>query len=121
VLLLTLRPVMLAGVHGVVRLVASIALSGVLWLVTPYVLLARRVPWRRLGPMALLTAAGMTGLTVCSALWMPYTVTSSAAQFGMIGVAFALLTWLVGFGLVLVTAAAGGAIIDERLLTRHRG
>jgi membrane protein len=57
----------------------------------------------------------MTALSVGSVIWMPRTVSSSAEQFGAIGVAFSLLTWLVGGGLVLVVATAGGAVIDERL------
>lgn len=115
ILILTLRPVIVTGMHGVTRIVLSIGLTTLLWLVTPYVLLARRIPWRRLVPAALLTGIGMTALSVGSVIWMPRTVSSSAEQFGAIGVAFALLTWLVGAGLVLVVATAGGAVIDERL------
>jgi membrane protein len=117
--ILTLRPVILGAVHGLALLILSLAFAAGLWLCTPYVLLARRVPWRRLVPTALLTAVGMTGLEVCSAIWMPHTVSASAEQFGAIGVAFALLSWLVGAGLVLVVAAAGGAAIDERLAARR--
>jgi membrane protein len=116
---LTLRPVILSGVHGLTRLLVSIAVGAGLWLVTPYVLLGWRIPWRRLVPTALLTSVGMTGLALCSAIWMPHTVATSAEQFGAIGVAFALLSWLVGLGLVLVVAAAGGAVIDALLEARR--
>jgi membrane protein len=112
---LTLRPVLLSGTDGVIRLGLSLALTAVAWLVTPFLLLARRIGWRRLLPTALLTSAGMTALAIGSAVWMPRTVASSAAQFGVIGVAFALLSWLVGAGLVLVLAASGGVVIDGRL------
>jgi membrane protein len=61
VVTMTMRPLVLGGLHGVVRVVLSIALAGVVWLITPYVLLARRVSWRRLAPAALLTGVGMTG------------------------------------------------------------
>jgi membrane protein len=115
IVILTVRPIVLGWVHGVTLLVLSLAFAFGLWLSTPYVLLARRLPWRRLVPAALLTAVGMTALEICSAIWMPRTVATSSEQFGAIGVAFALLSWLVGAGLVLVVAAAGGAIIDERL------
>jgi membrane protein len=52
---------------------------------------------------------------------MPHTVAASAAQFGVIGIAFALLSWLVGAGMVLVFAAAGGATIEEHLRRRRGG
>jgi membrane protein len=60
----------------------------------------------------------MTGLTLASAIWMPHSVAVSAEQFGTIGIAFALLSWLVGAGMVLVVAAAGGAVIDTRMRGR---
>jgi membrane protein len=104
----------------VTRLVLSILLVGVLWLGTPYILLARRVPWRRLMPTACITGIGMTALALSTAVWMPRTVAASSQQFGVIGVAFALLSWLVAAGVVLVLSAAGGVVIDERLRARRR-
>jgi membrane protein len=111
----TVRPLLLAAVHGVTRVVCSVAVAGLVWLITPYVLLGRRVSWRRLAPTAVLTGVGMTGLALASAVWMPHSVATSAGQFGTIGIAFALLSWLVGYGVVLVVTAAGGAVIDGRL------
>jgi membrane protein len=119
VLWITVRPLLLGWSHGVTRLLLSIGLSGLVWLITPYVLLGRRISWQRLLPTALLTGFGMTVLALCSAIWMPHSVATSAAQFGTIGVAFALLSWLVGYGVVLVLAASGGAVIEERLDTRR--
>jgi membrane protein len=95
--------------------VLSLGIAGVFWLVTPHVLLAGRVSWRRLVPTALITGFGMTVLSVCSAIWMPRSVAASAQQFGVMGVAFALLSWLAAAGGVLVAAAACGAVIDGRL------
>ncbi len=115
VVTVTVRPPLLGAAHGVARVVLSILVSGVVWLITPYVLLGRRVPWRRLGPMAAMTGVGMTALAFASAIWMPHSVAVSAGQFGTIGIAFALLSWLVGYGMVLVITAAGGAVIDARL------
>jgi membrane protein len=118
--ILTLRPIVLDWMHGLTLVVCTLATSALVWLVTPYVLLGRRIPWRRLVATALLSSVGMTVLGVCSAIWMPHTVSTSAAQFGAIGVAFALLSWLVAAGLVLVVSAAGGSVIDARLLARAR-
>ena len=115
VVLVTVRPVVLRTVDGLWLVVLSLVMAAVFWLVTPAVLLARRVPWRRLLPTALITGFGMTALSICSAIWMPRSVAASAQQFGVMGVAFALLSWLVGAGFVLVAATACGAVIDERL------
>jgi membrane protein len=102
VLALTVRPVVLGPFHGVTKVVLTIVTSGIIWLVTPYVLLGRRVPWQRLWPTAALTG-------------MPHSVATTGAQFGGIGVAFAILGWLVGGGFVLVAATSGGTLIDRRL------
>lgn len=119
VLWITVRPILLGWSHGMPRILLSIGLSGLVWLITPYMLLGRRISWQRLAPTALLTGFGMTVLALCSAVWMPHSVATSAAQFGTIGVAFALLSWLVGYGVVLVVAASGGAVIEQRLATRR--
>ena len=111
----TLRPV-LAGVFndGAVRASVSLALAAGAWTITPYLLLGRRLDWRRLVPGAILAAVGMTALGASSVIWLPETISSSAEQFGAIGVAFALLSWVVGAAFVLVAAATGGAVISER-------
>jgi membrane protein len=118
VVTLTVRPVVLGPLHGVGKVVLSIVTSGLIWLVTPYVLLGRRVPWQQLWPTAALTGIGMTALGLAGAVWMPHSVATTGAQFGGIGVAFALLGWLVGGGFVLVVATSGGALIDARLRAR---
>ena len=115
--LVTLRPTILQSLHGLVLLVATLAVADLFWLVTPAVLLGRRVGWQRLLPTALLTGFGMTALSIASAIWMPRSVASSAQQFGLMGIAFALLSWLAAAGCVLVAAAACGSVIDGR---RHR-
>ena len=85
---------------------------------TPYLLLGRRVRWRRLLPSAVLTAFGMTGVGIWSVIWMPHTLATSAAQFGVIGIGFAMLTWFVAVACVLVVATTGGAMIADRLARR---
>jgi membrane protein len=57
----------------------------------------------------------MTVLGTTSAIWFPRTLASWADQFGVMGVAFALLSWLVAAGFVLVGAATLGAVTTERL------
>ncbi|MCW3002470.1 MAG: ribonuclease [Conexibacter sp.] len=87
----------------------AVAASFVLWLVTPYVLLARRVPWRALVPQAALSALGMSLLSIGALVYAPHAINTSATEFGVIGVAFTLLSLLWAAGFVLVTAAAIGA------------
>ena len=89
--------------------IVSLAGAFVLGLLTPYLLLARRLHWRRLLLQASLTAGGLAALGIWSAIYMPRAIESSADAYGSIGVAFAMLTWLWGLGIVLVVAAVYGS------------
>jgi membrane protein len=111
---LTVHQVIEAIFGGVLAIVLDLAFAAVLWTVTPFILLGRRVDWRRLLPTGLVTAAAMSGLSVWTVIWMPHAVADSAERYGVIGVAFALLSWLVAAGFVLVGSAAAGAVLSER-------
>lgn len=112
--ILVLRPIALGPLGSVAETIASLAVAAVAWLATPYLLLGRRIRWTRLAPVAVLTTIGMTAVGIWSAIWMPHTFAALSREFGVIGVGFALLTWLVAVGIVLVVAAAGGATIADR-------
>jgi membrane protein len=108
---LSVRPLVADLAAGLWHTVGSLLLGLLVWLATPYVLLGRRVPWRQLLPGALLTALGVTTLGAFSVVYLPHSISTSARQFGTIGVAFALLSWLVLAGFVLVGSAAGAAAV----------
>jgi membrane protein len=110
----SLQPVIVGLFDGAVATAVSLAGSSALWLLTPWLLIGRRLPWERLLPQALLTAFGFTALGIASAIYVPRTVVAAAAQFGFIGVAFALLSWLFAIALVLVLTAALGSTLVER-------
>ena len=76
-----------------------------LWLWTSWVLPKRRVPLRALVPAALVGAVGLEAMKVVGGYAVPTLVTGSSALYGTIGVVFALLTWLLVLGrlVVLVT------------------
>jgi membrane protein len=105
----SLFPALDGIVDGLVSVVLSLAGLFVVGLFTPYLLLGRRLRWRRLVRQAALTAVGSVALGVWSAIYMPRAIESSASAYGAIGVAFALLTWLWGYGIVLVVAAVYGS------------
>ena len=99
---------------GLLSTVIALVLAAVAWTATPYVLLGRRLEWRLLLPGGLLTALAMTAVAVASIVYMPHSVGTSAERYGLIGVAFAMLGWLVGCGFVLVGTAAAGAVLVKR-------
>jgi membrane protein len=105
----TLHPLLDGDVNGLLSIVLSLAGGFGLALATPYLLLGRRLHWHKLLLQAGLTAFGTLALGVWSTIYMPKAIGSSAAAYGTIGVAFAMLTWLWGLGIVLVVAAVYGS------------
>lgn len=109
----SLQPVIVDLFSGATAATVSLAFTCALWLFTPWVLLGRQISWHRLLPQALLTATGITAVGFASVLYMPRAVSSGAQQFGVIGVAFALLSWLFVVAFVLVVSAALGVTLTE--------
>jgi membrane protein len=91
----------------------TILLAGnaALWLWSPWVLLAGRVAWQRLVPTALLTSVAMTTISIGSVIYMPEALSRSATHYGPIGIAIALVSWLVGIGFALTVCAGVGAVL----------
>jgi len=91
----------------------TILLAGnaALWLWSPWVLLGGRVNWQRLVPTALLTSVAMTAISIGSVVYMPEAISRSATHYGPIGIAIALVSWLVGIGFALTVCAGVGAVL----------
>ena len=93
---------------GVRVLVAS-----AVWWWTIHVLLAGRVPWRRLAVPAVLTGTSLVIYAAGSSVVMPRYASSTAEQFGTLGLVLTLATWLVGVAGVMVVAAVIGRVLTE--------
>jgi membrane protein len=96
----------------------AVAATGI-WLVLQGLLLSRRVGLRRLLPGAVIGGVGQAVVSVYSALWMPRLIEHNADRYGIIGITFALVTWLIIVGFAVVTAAVlsaelGGAAAPGR-------
>jgi membrane protein len=110
---LTVRQIADHALTGPIDVIVSLAFGTLLWLATPFVLLARRESFRALVPGALLTALTMTAFSVATVLVAPRTFASSASAYGVIGVAFALIGWLIAAAIAIMLAASLGAVIAE--------
>lgn len=101
------------------RLIVQSAVGFVLWFWTTHWLLSGRVPWSRLWVGAVLTAVGATVMTEASRLVMPRYIASNVAQYGPLGLVFALASWLVVFAsMVVVSAVVGRVIVEDPLMSR---
>jgi membrane protein len=103
------RPV--AG-RGAIFLLTFI-LAVLFWWFAAYMLLYRRVPFRRLLPAGVATGAFITGLGVFSSLLFSGQITSGEKSYGPAGVVLALISFLVGFGVCLHGGAVFGRVWND--------
>ena len=112
-IVLTLFASVLRAVHtmpvlaGALRLLLGIPL----WLVLQYLLLSRRVPARALFPGAVVASAGQLAASLYSAVYVPRLIATNTQRYGLIGVTFALISWLI----VLAFAVVAGAVVSAEL------
>lgn len=119
--LLVLGAVVVARVDGavpggwVLAVGFETGLCALTWLVVSSRLPDRRASWQDLVPGALLFGAGMSGMHLVSRVYLPTRIEHSAALYGSLGVAGAILVWLLVFGQLVV-----GSILVNVVLIDHR-
>jgi len=95
-------------------LAVSLVLSCLVWTAVPWLLLGRRVPWRRLLPGGALTALATTAYGVASTVYMPRLLESYSDRYGLFGVTLALIGWLLAIAVIVVAATVVAAELDRR-------
>jgi membrane protein len=84
-----------------------------LWTGSGWILLGGRVRLRLLAAGGLLTTVGFTVLRRLSAFYLPILVASNQQQYGLLGVAFTLYSWLSACAFIIVVATVVGAVLAE--------
>ncbi len=91
----------------------TIALGLVPWTSVPYLLLDRRIHWRRLLATGAVAAVGMAAYGAATTLYMPEMIQSNTSQFGLFGVTIAIIGWLLGGAGIIIASTAVGAEFDQ--------
>ena len=91
----------------------SILASLVLWTSVPWLLLDRRVHWRRLLPGGALAAVCAAGYSVATSVYMPRLIESYSRRYGLFGVTLSLIGWLLVTALIVVSATVVAAEFDR--------
>jgi membrane protein len=97
-----------------IQWVTGTVVAGLFFLWTPYLLLGRRVRPRRLLPTAVLSGAGALALGIGSTIALPRYISHDTERYGLIGFTFAIVSYLFAASLLVVGAAALGAMLDRR-------
>ena len=94
--------------------VVGSALGGlVLWTTIPWLLLDRRVSWRRLLPAGLLTSLSVALYGLATTVYMPRLIETYSVRYGLFGVTLALVGWLLVVALIVVAATVVAAEFDR--------
>ena len=105
-----------AGGPVLLAVIGLVVLTGFWWF-TMWFLLAGRVPWRALFSSAVATAVFWVGMEAVFSVIFSGMVTSYDKKYGPIGVVFALMSWLIAIGVVIILGAVAGIVWDERNLS----
>ena len=100
-----------AGIAAFV--VVALALSTAIWWFTAWLMLRGQVRLRVLFPSGLITGIALSAYALSATLWMPNNVTSNNHQYGIFGVALALVTWFSGAAICIVVGACAGPVLAE--------
>ena len=90
----------------------SAATGLLLWTSIPYLLLDRRVHWRRVLVTGGASAAATTAVAIATPIYMPAIMTRATNEFGLFGITITLIGYLLAASFVLVACAAVGAEFD---------
>jgi len=102
--------------HGIglpLVIVAILALQVGWWWFTAWYLLLGHVRWRPLLPTAVISAVLSLGYAGTANVWMPNVVERNQDQFGIFGIALALVTWISGLAVCVLIGACSGAVLPE--------
>jgi membrane protein len=101
-----------AGGRGLIFLLTFV-FAVLFWWFSAYMLLYRKVPFRRLLPAAIATGFCITGLGVFSSFLFSGQITDGQKSYGPAGVVLALISFLVGFGVCLHAGAVFGRMWND--------
>lgn len=103
---------------GLAALVSFTLIAGFFW-IGMRILLAGRVPYRRLIFPSIVTAAFFLGLGAFSAAFLSDSVIANDKEYGPIGVVFIIMTWLLAVGVVFILGPVVGVALQERWRDRR--
>jgi membrane protein len=99
----------------VLALIVQFCLSVPAWWLLSRLLLSARVAWHLLLPGAVASAVGQVLISWGGSIYVPLLIERNTHRYGVIGVAIALISWLVVMAFLIVAAAVIGAQLGVAL------
>jgi membrane protein len=108
-----LRSLLYGGLATPVFLILVLAAAAALWWATAWAMLRGEVRARAVVPCGMVTGIALSGYALSASVWMPETITRNTHQFGIFGVALALVTWFSGAAICVLVGACAGPVLAE--------
>ncbi|HYJ48342.1 MAG TPA: YhjD/YihY/BrkB family envelope integrity protein [Microbacterium sp.] len=104
--------IMLAGDGPVpvIEFVAEVVVWGALWWIASWIVVNRGISLRELLPGSLLAGFGFAVAGLFGRAFLPPLLADSATRFGVLGMAFTYIGWLLVLSCILLVAATAGRI-----------
>ena len=99
------------GPAPALEFLAELAAWAALWWVASWIVINRQVGLRELLPGALLAGAGFAVAGLVGRLFLPPLLADSANRFGVLGMAFTYIGWLLVLACVFLVATTAGRIV----------
>jgi uncharacterized BrkB/YihY/UPF0761 family membrane protein len=96
----------------VLQLSVSAVAGFLLWTSVPWLLLDRRIAWRRLIPTAALTTVLTSAYGIASTIYIPRLMETYSRRYGLFGVTLALVGWLLAIAFIIVAATVVASEFD---------
>jgi len=91
----------------------AVLASVLLWTSVPWLLLDRRIRWRRLLPGGVLTAVCAAIYGVATTIYMPRLMASNSERYGLFGVTLSIVGWLLCIAIIVVATTAVATEFDR--------
>ena len=101
------------------RVVQAVLAVPILFLwawMSQHLLLGGRVSWRALVPGGVATTVALVGFSIGMSVYIPRAIVYNFDRYGPVGIIFALLSWLVGFAVVML----GGPLVGHMIFVAWR-
>ena len=99
------------GAIPVIEFIAEVAIWGALWWIASWIVVNRRVGLRELLPGSVLAGVGFAVAGLFGRVLLPPILADSAARFGVLGMAFTYIGWLLVLACILLAAATVGRVV----------
>jgi membrane protein len=95
----------------VVEFIAEVAVWGALWWVASWIVINRRISLRGLLPGSLLAGFGFAVAGMFGRVLLPPLFADSARRYGVLGIGFTYIGWLLVLAIILLIAATVGRVV----------